>query len=140
MGCSLPLASRLLGGSTRGADLATDRPNEGRELACDRGDRDVRKLASSDERPVTPSQAALRLPGDLANRSRCSRDLLLLLFSDPRRMAITPGALHQNTPCPPVAGLGDGATLDRIPGRVFRWHQTQICHQLAWRLKARQIA
>jgi len=71
----------LLGLSTGRVRRARDRPDEARELARDRGDGDGLQLAPSDQRPVTPVQATLRLPGDLANRARRGRDLLLLLLS-----------------------------------------------------------
>src|SRR5262249_15035834 len=92
-------------------------PDEGGELACDRRDRDGLKLAFPGQRPVARAQAALRLPGDLTNGSRRRRHPFLLLLSHSRRMLIAPGTLHQNAARPTVAGLGDGATLDRIPGR-----------------------
>ena len=57
----------LLGRSTGGGDLATDGPDEAGELARDRGDGHGLELALADQRPVAPVQAALRLPGDLAN-------------------------------------------------------------------------
>jgi hypothetical protein len=60
----------LLGHSTGGGDLATDGPDEARELARNRGDGDSLEIAPSDQRPVTPVRATLRLPGDLANRAR----------------------------------------------------------------------
>src|SRR5713226_3334932 len=59
----------LSGRRTGRGHLATDRPDEGRELTCDRGDGDGLGLALPDQRPVARAQAALRLPGDLANRS-----------------------------------------------------------------------
>src|SRR5437867_3748604 len=84
-----PLGSpALLGHSTGGGDLATDGPDEARELTRNRGDGDSLELAPSDQRPVTPVQATLRLPGDLANRARGGRDLLLLLLAHPRWMLI----------------------------------------------------
>src|SRR5712692_4475943 len=106
----------LLGRRTGRGHLATDRPDEGRELTCDRGDGDGLGLALPDQRPVACAQAALRLPGDLANRSWRRRHLLLLLLSHPRRMLIAPGAFDQSASRPPVTGLGDGTVLDRIPG------------------------
>src|SRR5207342_3917507 len=123
----------LPGRRTGVGDLAIDRPDEGGELACDRRDRDGLKLAFPGQRPVTRAQPALRLPGDLTNGSRRRRHLFLLLLSHPRRMLIAPGTLHQNAARPTVARLGDGAALDRIPGRSLRWHQAEIRHQLARR-------
>src|SRR5712692_7581703 len=76
----------------------------GVELACDRGDGDGLELASPDQRPVAPVQAALRLPGDLANRSRGGVNLRLLGWPHPRGMLIAPGALHQHAAGAPVAG------------------------------------
>src|SRR5216684_2847440 len=120
----------LLGRSTGRGHLASDGPDEARELTSDRGDGDSLKLAPPDQRSVAPVQAALRLPGDLANRSRRGRDLLLLVFAHPRRMLIAPGALHQHASRPPVAGLGDGAALDRVTGRILGWYQAEIRHKL----------
>jgi len=40
----------------------------------------------------------------------------------------------------PVSGLGDATALDRITGRAFRGHETQIAHQLARIAEPRQIA
>src|SRR5437764_5186031 len=96
----------LLGRSTGRGYFASDRPDEARELTRDRGDGDGLELAPPDQRAVAPVQAALRLPGDLANRSRRGRDPLLLVFADPRWMLIVPAAFHQHTARPPVAGLG----------------------------------
>ena len=39
----------------------------------------------------------------------------------------------------PVSGLGDATALDRITGRAFRGHETQIADQLARILKAGEI-
>ena len=54
-----------------------------------------------------------------------------LLPADARRMAIAPGALHQNAPCPTVAGLGDAAAPDPVAGGMLARHQAQLGHQLA---------
>src|SRR2546427_141231 len=133
-------ATLLHGRRTGGDDLAIDRPDEGGELARDRGHGDGLRLASSGQRPIPRTQAGLRLPGNLANGSWRGRHLLLLLLPDPRWMLIAPRALHQNAPRPAVAGLGDGAALDRVAGRFLRWHQAEIGHQLAGGLETRQIA
>src|SRR2546421_308857 len=130
--CNVPLTPlgrpALLGHRTGGSDRAVDGPDEPRELARDRGDGDGLQLAPSDQRPVTPVQATLRLPGDLANRTRGSRDLLLFLLAYPRRMLIAPGAFHQHTARAPVTGLGDRAAPDLVAGRMLRWHQAKISH------------
>ena len=87
--------SCLLGPRTSGSYLADDGPHETCKLTCDRSHRDGLELASPDQLPVATVEAALRLPGDLANRSRCRGYLLLLVFAHPRRMLIAPRALHQ---------------------------------------------
>src|SRR3979490_2908049 len=110
-GCVVPLAPfgrpALL---WRGrADLATDGPNEAGELACDCGDGHGLELAPADQRSVAPVEAALRFPGNLANRRRGSVDLVLLDGPHARGMLIAPRAFHQHPASTPVSGLGDGA-------------------------------
>src|SRR4030081_3841489 len=89
-------------------DLATDGPDEAGELTCDCGDDHGLELALTDQRAVAPVEAALRLPGNLANRWRGSVDLVLLGGPHARGMLIAPRAFHQHPAGNPVAGLGDG--------------------------------
>src|SRR6202040_165120 len=124
---------------TGDGDLTADCPDEAGELARDRGHGDGLELASPDQRPVAPVEAVLRLPGDLANRTRRGRDLRLLVLAHPRRVLIAPRALHQHASRPPVASLGDRAANDRLAGRTLGWHQAEIGHQLARRAKAREV-
>src|SRR5260370_32091961 len=94
----------LSGRSISGGDVATNRPDEARELTRDRGDGDSLQLAPPDQRSIAPVQAALRLPRDLANRPPRGGDLLLLLLSHPRWMLTTlPAFAHKATPPPPPA-------------------------------------
>src|SRR5713101_8730272 len=117
--CHLISMALLLDHSLGGGDLAIDRPDEGRELAGNRGDGDGLELSPPGQSPKPRVQTMLRLPGDLANGSRRRCHFGLLLLADPRRMPIAPGALDQNPARPAVPGLGDGAALDRIAGRML---------------------
>src|ERR1700757_4742687 len=111
----------LLSGHDRSRDdLATDCPDEAGQFAGDRSDNDGLELAPAQQRPVTRIETGLCLPGDLAHRLRRRRHLVLLLASDPRRVAVTPRAFHQCAARPPVAGLGDWPTPDRLAGRMLR--------------------
>src|SRR5712675_2202620 len=92
-------------------DLAIDRPDEGRQLA-----------------------------GNLAHRPRCSRHLYLLLAANTWRMSIAPSGFDQDTPRPTIASLGDTAAVDGVTCGAFGGYETEIPHQLAGVLKARQIA
>jgi hypothetical protein len=47
---------------------------------------------------------------------------------------------QQDTSRPTIAGLGDAAAVDRVSWGAFGGYQTEIPHQLAGVLKARQIA
>src|SRR5262249_13036212 len=49
-------------------DLASDRPQKGRDLAGDGGDHDGQFLARGTEPAIARTQPDLRLPGDVANR------------------------------------------------------------------------
>src|SRR5438874_2925658 len=100
----------------------------------------VASLPFRGECPVSGVEAVLRLPGNLANHTGRRCDLVLLLASHPGRMPIAPGAFHEDSPRPAVAGLGDGATPDRIPRRMLGRDEPEIRHQLAWGLKAGQVA
>src|SRR5713101_1708663 len=124
----------------RSHDLAIDRPDEGRQLAGDRRGDDGRPLALPGERPKAPAQPHLRFPGNLAHRPRCGRHLYLLLAANTWRMPIAPSGFDQDTPRPTIAGLGDAAAVDRIACGAFGGYETEIPHQLAGVLKARQIA
>src|ERR1017187_8962122 len=86
-------------------DLAADGPDEAGELACDCGDGHGLELASTDQCSVAPVEAALRLPGNLANRRRSGVDLVLLDGPHARGMLIAPRAFHQHPAGTPVAGL-----------------------------------
>src|SRR5215470_15669801 len=55
-------------------------------------------------------------------------------------MPIAPSSFDQDTPRPTIASLGDAAAVDRVAGGAFRGYETEIPHQLAGILKARQIA
>src|SRR5215471_9694679 len=115
------LRRALLPGHTTGrGHLATDGPDEAGEFAGDRGDGDGLELAPADQRPVALVQAALRLPGNLANRLWGGLNLVLFVRPHPRGMLIAPGALHQHAARAPVAGLGDGAAPDGVAGRILR--------------------
>src|ERR1700759_4784342 len=102
-GCRGPRQSRVLLSSnallsrraTGVGDRASDGPDEGGELACQGSDRDGLELAPADERPVAVVEPVLRLPGDLAHRTRGGLHLDLLVLADPRRMPIGPRALDQ---------------------------------------------
>src|SRR5205807_1389002 len=59
----------LCGGGTGRGRLAGDRPDEACELTRHRGDGDGLEPALAEQRSVAPVETALRLPGDLANRS-----------------------------------------------------------------------
>src|SRR5690348_17905409 len=113
------------------ADLADDSPYEGRELARDRSCDHRGLLTFSRQRAEPLAQPNLRLPGDLACSARCGGNPGLLLVSHPRWMPIGPSSLHQHTPGAAVASLGNRPSLDALPRRSLRWHQTQIGHQLA---------
>src|SRR5467141_3787657 len=121
-------------------DLAIDRPDEGRQLAGDRRGDDGRPLTLPGERPKTSAQPHLRFPGNLAHRPRCCRHLNLLLAANTWRMPIAPSGFDQDTPRPTIASLGDAAAVDRVARGAFRGYETEIPHQLAGILKARQIA
>src|SRR5215471_20022051 len=138
----VPLAASTarpsLDGCSTGSDnLAIDGPDEAGELAGDRRYGDVLELAFPDQGPIARAEPALCLPGDLANGSRRRRHFLLLLLSHPGGMLIAPRAFRQHAARPTVAGLGNGAALDRFTRRLLRRHQTEVGHQLAGRLKAR---
>jgi hypothetical protein len=55
-------------------------------------------------------------------------------------MSIAPSGFDQNAPRPTVASLGDAAAVDGVSSGVFAGYKTEIPHQLARSLKARQIA
>src|SRR5215468_4853633 len=55
-------------------------------------------------------------------------------------MSIAPTGFDQNTPRPSVASLGDAAAVDGVSSGAFAGYETEIPHQLARSLKARQIA
>src|SRR5215470_2892024 len=55
-------------------------------------------------------------------------------------MSIAPSGFDQNTPRPTVASLGDAAAVDGVSSGAFAGYETEIPHQLARSLKARQIA
>src|SRR5262249_59518171 len=75
---------------SRWPDLATDRPDEGRELAGDcRGD-DRSPLALALERAEATAQSCLGVPRDLPHPPRRGRHLRLLLPDYTRRLATRP--------------------------------------------------
>src|SRR5215471_4381254 len=125
--------------STR-RNLAIDRPDEGRQLAGDCGGNDDRPLALAGERPKAPAQPHLRFPGNFTHRPRCGRHLKLFLAANTWRMPIAPTGFDQDAPRPTIAGLGDAAAVDGVSCGAFARYQTEIPHQLARALKARQIA
>src|SRR5712691_2070056 len=107
--------------------------------AIGRGD-DGRPLALPGERPKAPAQPHLRFPGNLAHRPRCGRNLHLLLAANTWMIPIAPSSFDQDTPRPTIASLGDTAAVDRVSRGAFGGYETEIPHQLAGVLKARQIA
>src|SRR5258706_16362244 len=98
----------------RAGHLAMHGPDEGRQLAGDRGCDHRRCLAFPRQRTEPCTEPNLGLPGDLACPTPRTRDLGLLLVSAPRRMAVGPGGFDQHTPRPAVAGLGDRSALDAL--------------------------
>src|SRR2546425_8412982 len=103
-------ATLLHGRRTGGDDLAIDRPDEGGELARDRGHGDGLRLASSGQRPIPRTQAGLRLPGNLANGSWRGRHML-----------IAPPALHPKAPRPAGGRPWDGGAPDPVARPVLPW-------------------
>src|SRR5258708_10654694 len=77
---------------------------------------------------------------NLAHRPRCGRHLHLLLAANTWRIPIAPSSFDQDTPRPTIASLGDTAAVDRVSCGAFGGYETEIPHQLAGILKARQIA
>src|SRR5258706_2810890 len=75
-----------------------------------------------------------------AHRPRCGRHLHLLLAANTWRIPIAPSSFDQDTPRPTIASLGDTAAVDRVSCGAFGGYETEIPHQLAGILKARQIA
>src|SRR2546428_12449976 len=93
-------ATLLHGRRTGGDDLAIDRPDEGGELARDRGHGDGLRLASSGQRPIPRTQAGLRPSGHLPDRSGRGRPPLPLFLSPPPRVVVAPPAPPPKTPAP----------------------------------------
>src|SRR5205807_9206691 len=99
------------------ADGTADSPDEACQLTRDRGDDEGRSLAALRQGTIACGQARLGLPGNVLDVSWCGGDLVELLLADARRMAVAPGALHQNASCPMIAGLGNAGTIDRLAAR-----------------------
>src|SRR5215471_13947479 len=72
-------------------------------------------------------------------RPRCGRHLHLLLAANTWRIPIAPCGFDQDTPHPTIASLGDTTAVDRVSCGAFGGYKTEIPHQLARVLKARQI-
>ena len=80
-----------------------------------------RRITSRFSRPATPAVERRRVAAHL------------------RRIAIGPRAFHQRPPGVAVAGLGDAALAAPRPRRVLRGRETEIAHQLARAVKAREV-
>src|SRR5690606_26795443 len=75
-------------GQRHAGHLASDGPDEGRQLACDRSGNHRRPLAFARQCAEPPAEPDLRLPRDLTCRARCGSDQSLLLVSDARGMTV----------------------------------------------------
>src|SRR5579863_1072586 len=111
--------------------LASNGPDEARQLAGDRGGDDIDRLAGPGELAITRAQPHLPLPGDIADQF----GLVLLpqqqLAADPGREAVAPGRLDQQPASCSVARLGDAAAFDAGTTGMFGRYQPEIGHQLA---------
>src|SRR5919199_3687432 len=114
--------------------LSPDRPDEAR------GDRHGQLLAPRRERAVAGAQPCLRLPGDVLHRRRQPLTQVVLLLPGAGRVAVGPGALDEDTPQPPVPGLGDAEPMRRLPGRAFARHQPEVAHELPGALEPPEVA
>src|ERR1700676_1309927 len=85
--------------------LASDGPDEARQLAGDRGGDDIGRFAGSGELAIARTQPHLPFPGDVADRL----GLVLLpqqqLAADPGRETVAPCRLDQEPAGRSVAGL-----------------------------------
>src|SRR5271170_4931680 len=103
----------------RSYDLTVDRPDERGQLAGDRSHHDRRSLALSRQCPEAATEPHLRLPGNLAGRPWRGADPGLHILADAWRESVAPRSLDEQPSCTRIAGLGDAAAFDALPGRSF---------------------
>src|SRR5258708_1426449 len=101
----------------RSRDFAVDRPDEGGQLAGDRGYHDRRPLALPRQCPEASTEPHLRLPGNLACRPWRGPDPGLHVLADAWRESVAPRSLDEQPSCARVASLGDATALDVLSGR-----------------------
>src|SRR5437867_10611255 len=90
----IPVGSRRL----RGERLRSgDRRHEGRQLARDGGGDGVRVLATREQLAISPTEADLRPPSDVANRCREMLLTRLDLLGDLGTVAIGLGGFNQDS-------------------------------------------
>ncbi len=102
------------GRSLRGRYLPSDRPQESRHLAGDRGHNDGRLLARGAEATIAGAQTDLRFPGDVAHRLGQPFEPRSQGLADPCRITIGPGRLDERPPRAPVACQGEALPFDCV--------------------------
>ena len=116
----------------------------------------IAQMKADSSRAIAVTMTFGRLPFRVSDRKRAhnlicafqaisrtalgAAHLYLLLAANTWRMPIAPSGFDQDTPRPTIASLGDTAAVDRVSCGAFGGYETEIPHQLAGVLKARQIA
>ena len=109
---------------------ASNGPDEPCQLARDCGDHNLLQLAFRHHLSIALAQPGLRLPGDLANCLRYCVDGGQLVAGDAGREAVAVRSLDQEGAGVNVTGLGNGANAALPAGGMFRWHQTEVGHEV----------
>src|SRR5437867_5846697 len=129
--------SRLL----RGRGLRSgNRPHEGCEFARDGGGNGVRVLAARAQLAISPTEADLRPPGDVANRCREMLLARLDLLGDLGAVTIGLRGFDQNAARMAVARLRDAAEPAPVAARVLTRREPEIAHELARIIEAGEVA
>src|SRR6202171_3428478 len=91
----LDVITQFLRSARRHRRLPSDRPDEARQLAGNRGGNDIDRLAGPREPAIARAQPHLPLPGDVADGPRLGLLPQQQLSAEPSREAVAPGSLDQ---------------------------------------------
>jgi len=97
-------------------------------------------LASGDELSVAFAQAHLGFPTEVLERFGLLLESQLQMAAPLGPIAIGLGAFDQEATGMGIARLGDGALTPPCPTGGLGGRESQVCHPLAWVLKAGEMA
>jgi hypothetical protein len=121
-------------------DLLRNGPYKGAQFSGDGDHHPMGVFAACDQLSIAFAQPHLSLPTDSLDGLGQLFEPQLEMPADFGRIPVGPGAFDQGTAGVRVAGLGDRSLAAVVSRGVFRGRQTEVAHQLAGLVEAREVS